>query len=573
MTYNPKQVEDTWREDVLKPFQESSGMEHFYVLEMFPYPSGVLHVGHIRNYTIGDTIARFKSLQGLNVLHPMGFDAFGLPAENAAIHNGGKHPEVWTRDNIKKFHSTFTRFGMGYDWKKKVVTCDADYICIQQELFGVMYRSGLVYQAETMVNWDPVDQTVLANEQVLQDGKGWRSGATVERRLMTQWFFRITKYADELLNMSELAAWPEKVRSMQTNWIGRTEGLLVDLISADDSFTLQAFTNQPELLAGATFVGVGPEHAILQRSLYQAELEAFRQKCRQRGTSSVVIEKGEKEGVHTGLFVTHPLTGKALPLFAINFLLPEREMHAYMGIPAHDAASFQLASNMGLEIIRVVKADDVPYTPKAEDTHINSGQYNGMACATARTAIRTALQEGNQAKPEVLYRLRDWGVSRQRYWGNPIPVIHCEDCGPVLVPRKDLPVLLPQNVVIDGRGNPLQKHPHWKHVACPECGKPALRETDTMDTFVDSSWYFMRFAAHKAVHLEELDVSAKYNVEFDPAKLIERCADSIKKNIIVGKTKFDYKKGLTEITKGGVSVAEKIQATYTYDAKDSPINP
>ncbi len=512
--YDPKTAEPRWRAawDAASAFrtrapEEARGKPKYYVLEMFPYPSGRIHMGHVRNYAMGDVVARFKRAQGFNVLHPMGWDAFGLPAENAAIERG-VHPRRWTYDNIAAMREQLKRLGTTIDWSREFATCDPDYYGQQQRWFLELYRRGLVYRKVGVVNWDPVDQTVLANEQVV-DGRGWRSGAPVEKRKLTQWFLRITDYADRLIEgLQTLDRWPDKVRLMQDNWIGRSQGLRFtfgDLRGAPDGFTgVEVYTTRPDTLFGASFVGLAPDHPLAARLAEgRPEIEAFIAECRRGGASEAEIEAAEKLGFDTGLTVAHPFDPDwRLPVWIANFILMDYGAGAIFGCPAHDQRDFEFATKYGLPIRPVVlppnasaadfKVVDEAYTGPGRI--YNSQFLDGLDIEAAKAAAIARIEAQGQGEGATVYRLRDWGVSRQRYWGCPIPVIHCEACGVVPVPDAQLPVVLPEDVSFDVPGNPLLRHPTWRSVDCPSCGGPGLRETDTLDTFVDSSWYFARFA-------------------------------------------------------------------------------
>jgi leucyl-tRNA synthetase len=488
----------------------------YYVLEMFPYPSGRIHMGHVRNYTMGDVVARYMRAKGHNVLHPMGWDAFGLPAENAAIERG-VHPAQWTYDNIAAMRDQLKSMGLSLDWSRELATCDLDYYHQQQRLFLDMRKAGLVDRKTRKVNWDPVDQTVLANEQVI-DGRGWRSGALVEQREQPEWVFKITDYAEELLEaLSGLERWPDKVRLMQANWIGRSEGLLVrfetESAAPKGHDLIEVFTTRPDTLLGASFIAIAPDHPLAK---VVAEINdaaaAFIAECQRHGTTAVEFETQEKKGFDTGLRVRHPvIEGAELPVYIANFILMEYGTGAIFGCPAHDQRDLEFARAKGLPVIPVVLPPDADpagfaigdeaYT--GDGTLINSDFLDGLSVEEAKNAIAEHLiKKRVKGKPgaerQVQYRLRDWGISRQRYWGCPIPMIHCAVCGIVPVPEKDLPVKLPDDVSFDRLGNPLDHHPTWKHVTCPTCGGAATRETDTMDTFVDSSWYFARFCSPKS---------------------------------------------------------------------------
>ena len=486
-----------------------------YVLEMFPYPSGRIHMGHVRNYTMGDVVARTRRAQGFEVLHPMGWDAFGMPAENAAMEKK-VHPGEWTRANIAAMRAQLKRLGFALDWSRELATCEPDYYGQEQALFLDLLAAGLVYRKESAVNWDPVDMTVLANEQVI-DGRGWRSGALVERRKLSQWFLKITDFADDLLDgLQTLDAWPEKVRLMQENWIGKSTGLMFTFEVAEGG-AFDVFTTRPDTLFGASFAAIAADHPLAQRcAADNPALAAFIAECQAGGTAAADIETQEKKGFDTGLSVIHPLDGTIrLPVFVANFVLMDYGTGALFGCPAHDQRDLEFARKYQLPVTRVVAAEGEATTPIAGDAYtgggrmVNSRWLDGMTAGEARAAVIARAEAEGWGKPVTQYRLRDWGVSRQRYWGTPIPIIHCEVCGVVSVPKKQLPVTLPEDVSFDIPGNPLERHPTWKHVDCPQCGKPALRETDTLDTFVDSSWYFIRFA------------SAPQDRPFDPAVAAE----------------------------------------------------
>jgi leucyl-tRNA synthetase len=506
--YNFKKTEAKWQkiwaERQCFAATEDPARPKYYVLEMFPYPSGRIHMGHVRNYTLGDLVARYKRARGFNVLHPMGWDAFGLPAENAAIENQVP-PAQWTRQNIDTMRRQLQSMGLSYDWSRELATCEPEYYRHEQKMFLDFLKAGLAYRRESWVNWDPVEQTVLANEQVI-DGKGWRSGAAVEKRQLSQWFLKITAYADDLLEtLATLERWPERVRLMQANWIGRSEGayMIFDLAGRKDR--LQVYTTRPDTIFGASFCAIAANHPLaLEAARENGELADFIAECNRLGTSEAAIETAEKKGYDTGLRALHPfVAGKELPVYVANFVLMEYGTGAIFGCPAHDQRDLDFARKYGLPVVPVVApADvepaaftvgDVAYT--GDGRMINSAFLDGMAVEEAKAeAIRRLAAQGSGEKA-INYRLRDWGVSRQRYWGCPIPVIHCERCGAVPVPESDLPVRLPEDPVFDGRGNPLENHPTWKHVACPQCGGAARRETDTFDTFFESSWYFARFSA------------------------------------------------------------------------------
>ena len=483
------------------------GVPKYYVLEMFPYPSGKIHMGHVRNYTLGDVVARYKRARGHMVMHPMGWDAFGLPAENAARERG-IHPGQWTYANIANMRAELKRMGLSLDWSREFATCDPEYYGQQQSLFLDFLQAGLVEQRESWVNWDPVDGTVLANEQVI-DGRGWRSGAPVEKKKLIQWFFAITKYAPDLLeSLNTLDRWPERVKLMQANWIGRSEGARVRFAletPVADMAEVEVFTTRPDTLFGMSFLAVAAEHPLAAASTRPGAAE-FIAECRSQGTSEAVIEQAEKRGFDTGLRVKHPFNGQTYPIWIANFVLMEYGTGAIFGCPSGDQRDLDFARKYDLPVLPVVLppgADaasfaiaDLAYTD--DGTIYNSDFLDGLAVPDAKRRVIDALEAKSQGQGVVNWRLRDWGVSRQRYWGCPIPVIHCDDCGVVPVPKAELPVRLPEDVDFSRPGNPLDHHPSWKHVNCPRCTKPARRETDTCDTFVDSSWYFARFASPRA---------------------------------------------------------------------------
>lgn len=503
--FDPSIADTRWQQvwDEQQSFRadDSSAKPRSYVLEMFPYPSGRIHIGHVRNYTMGDVLARYKRMRGFEVLHPMGWDAFGMPAENAAMEKG-VHPGGWTRDNIANMKAQLKRLGFALDWSREIATCEPEYYGQEQSLFLDLYAAGLVYRKESTVNWDPVDMTVLANEQVI-DGRGWRSSALVEKRKLNQWFLKITDFADELLEgLSTLDKWPEKVRVMQENWIGKSQGLqFAFTLSTGD--TLEVYTTRPDTIFGASFVAVAADHPVAQGvAANSTDAQDFIALCKKGGTTAAELETAEKLGFDTGITARHPFTGADLPVYIANFVLMEYGTGAIMAVPGHDQRDFDFATKYSLPILRVVAADpadaDKPFAGEAEagdGVLVNSDFLNGMNVADAKAAVIDRAQGEGWGEGKTVWRLRDWGVSRQRYWGTPIPFVHCEVCGVVPVPKKQLPVKLPEDVTFDVPGNPLDRHPTWKHVDCPQCGHPARRETDTLDTFVDSSWYFLRFAS------------------------------------------------------------------------------
>ena len=506
-SYNPQVIEAEaqhhWDEQRVFAVREEPGREKYYCLCMFPYPSGRLHMGHVRNYTIGDVIARYQRMLGRNVLQPMGWDAFGLPAENAAM-AGGVAPARWTYDNIAYMKKQLQSLGFALDWDRELATCQPEYYRWNQWLFLRMLEKGIAYLKTGVVNWDPVDQTVLANEQVI-DGRGWRTGAVVEKREIPMYYMAITQYAEELLTeLDRLPGWPEQVKLMQKNWIGKSHGVRIGFpyqLPESDSGILWVFTTRADTLLGATYVAVAAEHPLaLHAAKDNPQLAAFIDECRQGGVTEAELATQEKKGMPTGLTVTHPLTGEQLPLWVANYVLMGYGEGAVMAVPAHDERDFAFAHQFGLPIKPVIRTSAGDETPAPwKDTYadygvcINSGQYDGLDFEQAVDAIAADLNAKELGEKKVIWRLRDWGISRQRYWGTPIPIIHCEACGAVPVPDDQLPVVLPEHLVPDGSGNPLNKYPEFLNCACPQCGKPARRETDTMDTFVDSSWYFFRY--------------------------------------------------------------------------------
>ena len=510
--YNVKETEAKWQRvwEDRGSFNvvEDADRPKYYVLEMFPYPSGRIHMGHVRNYTLGDVVARFKKAQGFNVLHPMGWDAFGLPAENAAMENR-VHPAKWTHENIAAMRDELKRMGLSYDWSREVATCAPDYYKHEQKMFLDFVKHDLAYRRESWVNWDPVDQTVLANEQVI-DGCGWRSGAPVEKRLLPQWFLRITAYAQELLEaLGQLERWPDHVRLMQERWIGRSDGARMRFAIAGRDDHLEVFTTRHDTIFGATFCAVSPNHPLATALAEDdAELAAYVASCNRLGTSEQAIETAEKTGFATGLEAVHPFRdGVTLPIFVANFVLMEYGSGAIFGCPGHDQRDLDFARKYGLPVIPVVaprdadaatfEIGDEAYLDQS-GVMINSDFLDGMTVEDAKAEIAGRLDAAGAGGPTVSYRLRDWGVSRQRYWGCPVPMINCGACGLVPVPEDDLPVELPEDVDFDSPGNPLARHPTWRHVDCPQCGAAAERETDTFDTFFESSWYFARFCAPDA---------------------------------------------------------------------------
>ncbi|KEG21366.1 leucine--tRNA ligase [Bartonella bacilliformis] len=536
--YNPRAQEQKWQAiwDEKKIFQtshEDEG-EKYYVLEMFPYPSGRIHMGHVRNYTMGDVVARYKRAKGMNVLHPMGWDAFGMPAENAAMQNK-VHPKAWTYQNIAAMRKQLQKLGLSIDWSREFATCDVDYYHRQQMIFLDLYQKGLVVRKVAKVNWDPVDQTVLANEQVI-DGRGWRSGALVEQRELTQWFFKITEFSEDLLaKLDDLTEWPDKVRVMQKNWIGKSQGLYIrwaldktqlpcdDVCEGFDEIT--CYSTRPDTLFGASFLALSVDHPVAQALAQKnEELRAFIEMCRCGSTTTEALETAEKQGFQTEILAVHPLNPAVrLPIYIANFVLMDYGTGAIFGCPAHDQRDLDFARKYDLPVQVVVAPKeaeeqdftlfDTAYT--GDGVMINSDFLNGLTPKDAFEVVAQRLEKQvlngqPQGQKTVQFRLRDWGISRQRYWGCPIPMIHCAACGVVPVPRADLPVVLPEDVTFDRPGNPLARHETWQTVTCPSCGQPAKRETDTMDTFVDSSWYYARFTAPWAQEPTDPDIAAQW---------------------------------------------------------------
>ncbi|HPB21648.1 MAG TPA: leucine--tRNA ligase [Novosphingobium sp.] len=508
--FDPASADQRWQRawDEAQSFRadDTSAKPRSYVLEMFPYPSGRIHIGHVRNYTMGDVLARAKKMQGYEVLHPMGWDAFGMPAENAAMEKG-VHPGGWTRDNIANMKAQLKRLGFALDWSRELATCDPEYYGHEQALFLDLYAAGLVYRKESAVNWDPVDMTVLANEQVI-DGRGWRSGALVEKRKLNQWFLKITQFADDLLaGLGSLDKWPEKVRLMQENWIGKSQGLRCTFRFPGSAEGVEVFTTRPDTLFGASFVAIAADHPLAQQMAETVpELAEFIADCKRGGTTAAELETAEKKGFNTGLSAEHPLKPSwHLPVYVANFVLMDYGTGAVFGCPAHDQRDLDFARKYELPVTRVVAdGDETGSTFDGNEAYtgpgriVNSEWLDGMDVESAKAAVIARAAHEGWGEGTTVWRLRDWGVSRQRYWGTPIPFIHCGTCGVVPVPKDQLPVTLPEDVSFDVPGNPLLRHPTWKHVDCPQCGGKAERETDTLDTFVDSSWYFLRFASQPA---------------------------------------------------------------------------
>jgi len=501
--YNPFSVEKKWQDffEKNKTFKtKKDKKKKFYCLEMFPYPSGNIHMGHVRNYTLGDVVANFKRLNNFNILHPMGWDAFGFPAENAAIQNN-LHPKDWTLKNISTMKSQLKRLGLSIDWDKEISTCDEAYYKHQQILFSIFFKKGIVYKKKSYVNWDPVDNTVLANEQVIE-GKGWRSGASVEKKELNQWFLNITKYSSQLLeSLNNLKGWPEKVRLMQKNWIGKSEGCEIEFVSDFKDSKIKIFTTRPDTIFGASFIAIAPDHPFTEFFKNEKDFNNFKENALKNIGTESSLSKNEKLGFKTPFFASHPFLKKRIPIYVANFILMDYGTGAIFGCPAHDQRDLEFAQKYNLEIIPVVspqKSEIINITKEAytDDGYIiNSDFLNGLKVEEAKKNIIKKLQEKNIGTPKTIYRLKDWGISRQRYWGCPIPIMYREDGKVILVAEKDLPVELPKDIDFSKSGNPLENHPTWKYAKCPETGMKAIRETDTLDTFVDSSWYFLRFCS------------------------------------------------------------------------------
>ena len=513
-----KNVQQAWENAKVFNVTEKAGQEKYYCLSMFPYPSGKLHMGHVRNYTIGDVISRYQRMLGKNVLQPMGWDAFGLPAENAAMQHN-VHPADWTYSNIDYMRDQLKRLGFAYDWDRELATCDPDYYKWEQWFFLKLLEKGLVYKKTAPVNWCPNDMTVLANEQVI-DGCCWRCDTKVERKEIAQWFLKITAYGDELLQSLEtLDGWPEQVKTMQANWIGRSEGVEMDFDVPNEN-PVSIYTTRPDTLMGVTYLAVAAEHPLaLKAAENNADIRGFIDDCKTMETSEAAMETMEKRGINSGITALHPITGESVPVWIANFVLMSYGTGAVMSVPAHDQRDFEFAQKYGIAIKQVIFAKDGMNDDCSEQAFTqkgvlkNSGKFDDLSSQEAFANIAETLEAKNKGTRKVNFRLRDWGVSRQRYWGAPIPVIYCDDCGTVPVPDSDLPVQLPRDVVLDGSQSPLVAHPTFSHVDCPKCGKAAKRETDTFDTFMESSWYFARFASNKANSM--LDESAKYWLPVD----------------------------------------------------------
>ena len=504
-TYNPLDIEKAtqkfWRTERCFEAKEDLSKPKYYCLSMLPYPSGDLHMGHVRNYTIGDVITRYQCMKGMNVMQPIGWDAFGLPAENAAIARK-LAPAEWTHKNIKKMRKQFEQLGFAFDWSREIATCEPDYYRWEQWLFVRLYNKGLIYKKNAVVNWDPVDQTVLANEQVI-DGKGWRSGAVVEKREISQWFLKITAYAQELLDgLDTLEGWPLQVRTMQRNWIGRSEGTNISFKVSKVAEKITVFTTRPDTLMGVTYVSIAPGHPIAQLAATENKAIAKFIKESQAGSvAEAALATQEKLGIDTGFVALHPISKKKLPIWITNFVVMDYGTGAVMSVPAHDQRDFEFAKKYDLELLPVVlpskKSDwDFEQAPYLEaGVLINSGEFDGLASEKAKKIITDYLADKKLGDATITYRLRDWGISRQRYWGTPIPMVHCKHCGTVPVPEEHLPVVLPTDLIPTGQGSPLATCAEFYKTKCPSCGKAAKRETDTMDTFVESSWYYARYCS------------------------------------------------------------------------------
>ena len=502
--YNIKATEEKWRkvwaDQDCFAVTEDPNKDKYYVMEMFPYPSGRIHVGHVRNYTLGDVVARYRHALGYNVMHPMGWDAFGLPAENAAIERG-EHPGTWTRANIEQMRDQLKSMGLSIDWSREIATCEPDYYRHEQKMFLDFLKKGIAYRKESVVNWDPVDNTVLANEQVI-DGKGWRTGAPVERRKLNQWFLRITDYAEELLaDLQKLEQWPEKVRIMQENWIGKSTGLQFNWTISGSDKEIEVYTTRPDTLFGASFVALAPDHPMSEELAGGKDgFDDFIKTCQATGTSEEAIAQADKLGFDTGYTATHPLLGREVPIYIANFILMDYGTGAIFGVPAHDQRDWDFATKYDLPVLPVIFSDDHDYKTEAYDgdgSLINSAWLDGLSVEEAKREVIRRCEEDGTGAGKTQFRLRDWGVSRQRYWGCPIPIIYCDSCGALPVPDDQLPVTLPEDVSFDKPGNPLDHHPSWKHTNCPTCGAEATRETDTFDTFFESSWYQFRYCDPK----------------------------------------------------------------------------
>lgn len=516
--YNPLEIESSiqelWENSSAFSVGEDLNREKYYCLAMFPYPSGTLHIGHIRNYTLSDVIARYQRMHKKNVLHPIGWDAFGLPAENAAIQNK-TNPSDWTKENINEMRSQFKRLGYSYDWKRELATCDPDYYRWEQWLFIKLYKKGLVYKKDTKVNWDPVDETVLANEQVI-DGKGWRSGAVVEQKEISQWFIKITHYADELLNdLESLEEWPKQVRAMQKNWIGKSSGCFINFKVENSKESLKAYTTRVDTIFGVTGIFISPDHKISKElSETNTKIKDFLEECSKSPITESAIEKMDKKGVDTELKAICPITNRTLPIWIANYILSDYGTGVVMSVPAHCKRDWDMAKKYNLPISPVLTYNDADYDPESSPnegfgTLINSAEYDGLSSEAAIKKIIQKLENNKSGSSATQYRLRDWGISRQRYWGTPIPMINCHECGPLPVPEEDLPVVLPTDIKFSGAQSPLKDTPSFYEAVCPKCNSPATRETDTFDTFINSSWYYSRYASYDQSTVM-LDNRAKY---------------------------------------------------------------
>ena len=502
--YSFQKIESKWRGNIkANSVKNKESKKKYYCLEMFPYPSGKIHMGHVRNYTIGDVVARYKFLNGFNVLHPMGWDAFGLPAENASKQNN-LHPKDWTKRNIQVMKSQLKKLGLSIDWESEISTCDEDYYKHQQEIFIDFFNNGLVSRKETYVNWDPIEKTVLANEQVI-NGKGWRSNAVVERKKLSQWFFNITKFSNELLvELDSLKGWPDKVKLMQKNWIGKSFGCEINFQISDSKQNIKVFTTRPDTIFGATFIALSSEHALSKLFINNDDFKKFKEQCNKTGTTEEALANAEKLGFNTNLFVNHPfIKNKKIPVYFANFVLMDYGTGAIFGCPAHDQRDFDFAKKYGLEVIKVVSDNidrDLDEAYLGTGKIINSDFLNGFDNQVAKDKIIKEIERRNIGEKKTLFRLKDWGISRQRYWGCPIPIIYLEDGSFKPVDKSELPIMLPDDIDVNSQGNPLENHATWKKTIDLKTGKAAIRETDTLDTFVDSSWYFLRFCSpkHKA---------------------------------------------------------------------------
>ena len=564
-----KKTQEYWAKSETFKVSENSKKSKFYALSMFPYPSGKLHMGHVRNYTIGDVISRYKRMKGFNVLQPMGWDAFGLPAENAAIQNK-TGPSEWTKSNIEHMRNQLKQLGLAIDWRREIATCDSDYYKWEQWLFTKLYKKGLIYKKTAMVNWDPIDETVLANEQVI-DGKGWRSGAFVERKEIPQYFMKITDYADDLLKgLDNLDGWPDQVKTMQKNWIGKSLGCEI-IFDIDDATAkpIKVFTTRPDTLMGATYLAIAPEHALSnQMSKGNKTIKAFIEECQKTGTSEAEIATAEKKGIFSGLYALHPISNEKIPIWIANYVLINYGDGAVMAVPAHDDRDYDFSKKYKLPIKQVIqrsKENSKAFT--GSGILINSGEFNNKNSDEAKNLITKKLESLKKGKKRIEFRLRDWGISRQRYWGCPIPIIHCEKCGDVTVNEKDLPVKLPEKVIMPESGSPLNTTPSFYKCTCPKCGGLAKRETDTMDTFFESSWYFARYASFDQ-NKTMLDERANYWLPVDHYiggiehailhLLYSRFFTKVLFDLDIVKVKEPFKKLLTQgmVLKNGIKMSK-----------------